>query len=114
MRKKRWVYGVAYTAAFLAAFLLMGRDMWRDVAATPGDPVLIVTLILMAFGISVTCYGLYHERHKARAYVVRRRHVHMRFTRRRIIDNPARRRSPVLQADTGSTVLDVLMQRMAH
>jgi Ni,Fe-hydrogenase I cytochrome b subunit len=114
MRKKRWIYGVAYTAAFLAAFILMGRDMWRDIAATPGDPVLIVTLILMAFGISVTCYGLYHERHKARAYVVRRRHVHMRFTRRRIMYNLAPRRRIALQPDTGSTVLEVLMERMAH
>jgi Ni,Fe-hydrogenase I cytochrome b subunit len=114
MHKKRWIFGVAYTAAFLTAFILMGRDMWRDIAATPGDPVLIVTLILMTFGIGVTCYGLYHERHKARAYVVRRRHVHMRFARRRIIYNPAPRRSPVLPADAGSTALDVLMERMAH
>jgi hypothetical protein len=105
MRKRNWIYGLSYAAALLIAFILMGMDMWRDMAAQPGDASVIVILAIMALGLSATCYGLYHERHKAWAYAARRLEVRTRFARRRIPLQPAPRRQQALQ---------LVLQRMAH
>jgi hypothetical protein len=89
MRRKRWICGLAYTAAFGTALMLTGMSMWQDAAAKPGDPVLISLMALIAFGSCVACYGLYHDRHKAKAYVMHRLEVRTRFTRRRVVLHPA-------------------------
>ena len=49
-------------ASLLLAIDLMVRDPQPIVAAAPqGEIVLTITLILMAFGLFVRLYGLYHD-----------------------------------------------------
>jgi len=97
MRRTSWIYGLAYTAAFLTAFILTGMGMWNDLVAKPGDPTVVGLLVMMSMGFSVFCYGLYQERQKVWAYVARRLEVRTRFTRRRVRLHPAPRRYRALQ-----------------
>ena len=103
MRKKRRTVRFADTVAIMIASLLLGVDlMVRDpqpiVAAAPqGDTALTITLIFMAMGLCVTCYGLYHERHVLREHVMHRLEVRMRAIRRGVNYNPGLRRLARLQ-----------------
>jgi hypothetical protein len=104
MRKRRRTVRLADTAAIVFAFLLLAVDlMVRDpqpamtAAAPQGDPALTITLIFMALGLSVTLYGLYHERHVLRAHVMRRLEIRLRFLRRGFAYNPGLRRLARLQ-----------------
>ena len=103
MRKKRRTVRLADTAAIVIASLLLGVDlMVRDpqpvvTAAPQGDTALTITLIFMALGLGVTCYGLYHERHVLRAHIAHRLEVRMRAIRRGVNYNPGLRRLARLQ-----------------
>lgn len=94
MRRKRWIYGLAYTAAFMTALILTGMGMWQDLTVKPDDPVLIFLMALIALGSCVAGYGFYHDRHKAKAYVLYRLEVRMRFSRRQVVLNPVPRPQP--------------------
>ena len=103
MRKKRRTVRLADTAAIVVASLLLGVDMMvRDpqpvvTAAPQGDPALTITLIFMALGLCVTCYGIYHERHVLRAHISHRFEVRMRAIRRGVNYNPGLRRLARMQ-----------------
>ena len=83
--RKTWVGNTIATgfAALLLGVNLMIRDPQPHVAAvTKGDGALTITMIFMAFGLSVVVYGLYHERHKLLAYARQRFELRLRFARR--------------------------------
>jgi hypothetical protein len=104
MRKKRRTFRLADIAAMVFASLLLAVDlMVRDpqpainTAAPQGDPALTITLIFMALGLGVTFYGLYHERHKIHAHMMRRLEIRLRFVRRGVSYRPGLRRLARLQ-----------------
>ena len=84
MDKKRWAGRLAFIAAIVAASVLPDWKMVGEMAAPQAGAVDVTTLVLMAFGLGVASYGLYLERHKLRAHMMRRLDVQLRLARHTI------------------------------
>jgi len=98
MLRKRWARPLAYTAAILTAFILAMRGIANDVAAGwQSGSVHPILIAAMAFGMLISAYGLYVERHSIRALILRRIEVEWRLARRDRLYKARRKHSPTLQ-----------------